>query len=116
MPKGTQCVCIGDRVIYSCGVVGGSSTVWGGSVFDCPLDGSVITLRHTQYESNQAFGICNNGDISGRGLGVVNNCYTSQLNVTIRDSFNNKSVQCVLNSREGRRTIGESVLNVVSGI
>ena len=109
-------MCIGERVIYNCGVFGGSSTLWRGSAFDCPQDGSVITLRHTQFESNQAFGICSNGDIIGHGLEAVNNCYTSQLNMTVRESFNNKSVQCVLNSREGLRTIGESVLNVVSGM
>ena len=102
-------------MIYNCGVIGGSSTLWRGSAFDCQQDGSVITLRHTQFESNQAFGICSNGDIIGRGLEAMNNCYTSQLNVTVRESFNNKSVQCVLNSRAGPITIGESVLNVVSG-
>ena len=53
--------------------------------------------------------------IMGYGIGVVNNCYTSQLNVTIRESFNNKTVQCILNSNEGTIIIqiGESVLNVL---
>ena len=77
---------------------------------------SEITLRHSQFISNQAFGICNNGDIVGRGLQVVNNCYTSQLNLTIREEFNNKTVQCVQNSNQGTREVGHSLLSVSSGI
>ena len=115
VPEGIQCACIGDRLIYKCTVVGGGTTVWSGTVFDCPLDGSEITLRHSQYTSNQAFGFCNDGDISGRGIDVTDNCYTSQLNLTVRESFNNKTVQCILNSNEGIRTVGESLLSIVSG-
>ena len=94
--------------------MGGTATRWKGSLLECPLD--VITLRHSQFGSNQAIEICNNGDISGYGIGVVNNCYTSQLNVTVRESFNNKTVQCILNTNEGTRIIiGKSVLRVTSG-
>lgn len=99
--------------------MGGTTTIWRGTAFDCPLDGSEITLRHDSLFasiSNQAIGIYNGDDISGRGLGVVNNCYISQLNVTVRKSFNNKTVQCVLNSNEGMRTISKSLLSVVSVI
>ena len=79
------------------------------------MDGSLISLRHSLFVSNQAFGICNNGDIVGRGIRVVDNCYTSQLNVTVRESFNNKTVQCVLNSIEGTKIVGESLLSVMPG-
>ena len=96
--------------------MGGTTTLWRGTALDCPTDGSVITLRHSQFMTNQAFGLCSNGDIIGRGIRVVNNCYISQLNVTVRESFNNKTLQCVLNSNEGTKLIGESVLNVVSGM
>ena len=113
LPEGRQCTCVGDRLIYNCSVVGGTATRWKGSLIECPLD--VITLRHSQFENNQAFEICNNGDISGHGITVVNNCYTSQLSVTVRESFNNTTVQCILNSNEGTTIIGESVLNVISG-
>ena len=115
LPGGIQCACIGDRIIYNCTAVGGGTTIWSGTVLDCPLDGSVITLRHSQYASNQAFGFCNDGDISGRGIDVTNNCYTSQLSLTVRGSFANKTVHCILNSNEGIRTIGESLLSIVSG-
>ena len=81
------------------------------------MDGSEITLRHSQFASNPPFGICNNGDIIGRGIGVVNNCYTSQLNVTVRESSNNKTVQCTLNSNVGTsREVGQSLISVVSGM
>ena len=113
LPEGRQCACVGDRLIYNCSVVRGTATRWRGSLIDCPLD--VITLRHSQFENNQAFEICNNGDISGYGIAVVDNCYTSQLSVMIRESFNNTTVQCILNSNEGTRIIGESVLSVISG-
>ena len=96
--------------------MGGGTTVWSGTVLNCPMDGSVITLRHSQFASNQEFGICNNGDIVGRGLDVTKNHYTSQLNLTVRESFTNKTVQCILNSNEGIRTVGESLLSVVSGM
>ena len=113
-PVSTQCACAGDKLIYNCSVVGGGSTIWSGTVFDCPQARSRITLRHSLFTSNQAFGICNNGDIEGRGLEVVNNCYTSQLNVTVRETFNNKTVQCILNSNQGTREVGQSLLSVIS--
>ena len=116
VPNGIQCVCAGDRLIYSCNVVGGGSTVWSGTAFDCPSTSSEITLRHSQYASNQAFGMCNNGDIEGQGLEVTNNCYTSQLNVTVREGLNNKTVQCIQNSNQGTRQIGQSTLSVTSGM
>jgi hypothetical protein len=94
--------------------VGGTATRWEGSLLaDCPLD--EIILRHSQFESNQAIGTCNNGDINGYGIGVMNDCYISQLNLIIRENFNNKTVRCILNSNEGTRTIGESILRVLSG-
>ena len=98
--------------------MGGTATRWKGSLLDCPLN--EITLRHSQFGSDQAIETCNNGDITGYGIesGAVtnnNNCYISQLNVTVRASFNNKTVQCILNSNEGTTIIGESVLSVLSG-
>ena len=118
LPEGTQCACIGEKLTYYCNVVGGGTSVWSGTAFDCPMDGSLIILRHSQFasDSNQAFGTCNNGDIVGHGIRVVDNCYTSQLNVTVRESYNNKTVQCVLNSNEGMRTVGQSLLSIMHNI
>ena len=111
LPEGRQCACAGDRLIYNCSVVGGIATRWRGSLIDCPLN--VITLRHSQFENNP-FESCNDGDISGHGIAAINNCFTSQLSVTVRESFNNTTVQCILNSNEGTKIIGESVLSVIS--
>ena len=97
--------------------MGGTATRWRGTAFDCPLDNSEITLRHSQFADNQGITVtCNNGDLVGRSIGVVNDCYTSQLNVTVRESFNNKTVQCAFTSLVGTTIIGESFLRVVSGM
>ena len=96
--------------------MGGIATLWRGTAFDCPLDDSEVTLRHSQFASNQAFQTCNNGDIVGRGIDVTNSYYTSQLNITVRENFNNKTVQCAYISSEGTKTVGESLLSVVSGM
>ena len=96
--------------------MGGTATRWKGTTFDCPLDDSEITLRHSQFASNQDVGICNSGDLVGHSVGVVNDCYTSQLNVTVRESFNNKTVQCAFTSSVGTRIIGESIVRVASGM
>ena len=93
--------------------MGGTATRWRGTALDCPLG---ITLRHSQFAANQESGTCNNGDIVGRSIGVVNDCYTSQLNVSVRESFNNKTVQCALTLSEGTRTIGESLFRVALGM
>lgn len=97
-------------------MVGGGSTVWSGTALNCPQSNSEITLRHSQFVSSQAFGICNDGDIEGQGLQVVNNCYTSQLSVTVSEDFNNRTVQCVVNSNQGTREVGQSLLSVASGM
>jgi hypothetical protein len=57
--------------------VGGTATLWRGTTFDCPLGDSEIFLRHTQFAANQESGVCNNGDLIGRGIGVAKDCYTS---------------------------------------
>ena len=93
----------------------GIATLWRGTAFDCPIDDSEITLRHSQFASNQEIGICNNGDIVARGIEIINDCYISLLNVTVRENFNNKTIQCVFTSSEGMKTIGESTLRVASG-
>jgi hypothetical protein len=115
-PEGTQCTCAGDTLIYNCSVMGGITTLWRGTAFDCPQGDSAIILCHSQFASNRENGSCNNGDLVGRSIGVVDDCYTSRLNVRVRESFNNKTVQCAFTSSVGTRTIGESLLSVASGM
>ena len=60
-------------------------------------------------------GDCNDGAIVGQSLRVEDDCYTSQLSVTISLDLNNKTVRCVHRSSVGTNTIDESTLTVISG-
>ena len=76
--------------------MGGGATVWLGTAFQC--DGNThgfIALRHTQFgRSHKPEGTCNNGAIIARAIGVVNDSYISQLNVTVSTELNNTTVEC----------------------
>ena len=50
--------------MLECTVVGGFTTIWMGTAFDCPGQGDVIDLRHSQFESGIKLK-CNNGMIIG---------------------------------------------------
>lgn len=60
-----------------------------GTAFNCGANG--ILLRHDRFASRGIDGVCNSGAIVGRSLGVENECYTSELNVTISPTLNNKN-------------------------
>ena len=94
-------------------MTGPGATVWKGSAFDCPF-GRII-LRHTQFASGGAIGLCNNGDVVGRGVLQQNNCFTSQLNITLRSNLNGRSIECVYENVENVTLVGRRVINVTSG-
>ena len=97
--------------------MGGGNTQWGGTTFDCPDTSNTITLSHTSYAKEGTQGDCNNGAVTGRSLGVRNgNCYISQLNITVQNTSNSLTVQCVYNADSGPIEIGESSITAVSGI
>ena len=76
--------------------MGGSSTVWTGSAFNCLHRNNEITLLHNRFKS--AYGTnnsCNNGAIVGQSLFVEGNNYTSQLNVTVTPEIAGKTVMCI---------------------
>ena len=60
---------------------------------------SRILLRHTSFGGSGAFGLCNDGAIVGRSLGVSvdNSVYTSQLMINLTASLDliGRSVECV---------------------
>ena len=60
-------------------------------------------------------GQCNNGALSARSLGIVGNCATSELNVMVDSSLNNKTVQCQLTSNSGMPTIGVATIMLMTG-
>jgi hypothetical protein len=100
---------------YTCTAVGTGNTLWTGTAFDCATNG--IILRHERFsQSGGAVGVCNNDAIDGRSVGVENNCYTSEIDVTVSATFNNKTIQCIHNSGTGINTIGTSVITVFEGL
>ena len=88
--------CPGEVLTTECAIMGGGATVWQGTAFQC--DGNnynIIVLRHTQFRrSYRPVGTCNNGAIIAQAIGVVNNSYISQLNVTVSPELNNTTVEC----------------------
>ena len=113
-----SCVCPGDVLTYTCTIIGGGNTEWGGSAFDCPDSSDQIILRHSQYTTEGGtFGNCNNNNIQARSVGVVDNSYTSQLNVTLNGNFpNNATVTCThISNDQGETPVGSSHFTLVSG-
>ena len=109
--RNARCACAGDVLTFECTLVGGSHTIWTGTAFDCSDSNNEIVL------SNRNDGVmktCSNGAIVGQITAVDGNCFTSQLNVTAADRFNNRTVRCVRSSDE--EVVGESLVTVVSGI
>lgn len=64
-----DCICSGSIVTYQCCIVGGGTTVWQGSAFQCPGLNRHISLRHSKFNtSEKPYGGCNNGAIIVRAL------------------------------------------------
>ena len=101
-------------MVYECRVLGPGTTHWEGSAFhtDC---GNSIILRHSQFSSQSAGGSCNNGGIVGHSVGIVDQCFVSQLNVTIESSLNGATVSCIYVSEGQRRDIGNNTIVIITG-
>ena len=91
--------CPGDvlTTVSECAIMGGGVTVWKGTAFQFHCNNrESISLRHSQFrDSEKPEGYCNNGAIAARALGIVNNSYISQLNVTVSLELNNTTVEYV---------------------
>ena len=108
----------GSVLIYSCSVVGEGSTVWTGTAFDCPSTNDAIILKHNITEYNTTVGTCSNGAIiTGRGLSVEGNCFTSQLNIRATADLEGESVICIHRNGSNELIIGCTtiVLNLDTG-
>ena len=90
--------------------------MWTGSAFSSSCDSNEIILLHNRFPKGTT-GVCNNGAIVARSIGVGDNRYTSQLTVNVTSELNNKTAICLVNSDVGMATIGEAVIRhvVVSG-
>lgn len=111
----TGCTCVGDLLVYECSAFGPGTTLWEGSAFRTDCTGSII-LRHSQFSTSQgARDSCNSGGIVGKSVNVVDQCYTSQLNVTIDSSLNGATVSCIHVSNGERRKIGNNTITITAG-
>ena len=84
------------------------SSVWRGTAFNCPGSSNVISLGHSLFNtSGGTSGTCSSGAIAAESVGVVDNCYTSRLMVTVSSSLNETTVECTLSAVRvvGSRTI-----------
>ena len=110
----TGCMCVGDSLMYECSAFGPGTTFWEGTAFRSEC--SSIILRHSQFSTSQgARGSCNNGGIVGKSVNVVDQCYTSQLNVTIDSSLDGATVSCIHVSNGERRETGNSIITITAG-
>ena len=97
LPK-NGCICPGDNLIISCTAFATADevTVWKGTVFDCEDRNNKITLIHNRFMSPGGTSKdCNNGAIVAQSIGVEDNLYSSQLNVTVTDDMAGKTIMCL---------------------
>ena len=90
------------------------ATIWRGTAVDCPDIGHEIILWHRPSVFMEKRG-CASRDITAYGVRIEENCYTSQLSITVLDlSMNNESVQCFYSN--GTSTIvGHSYIEATKG-
>jgi hypothetical protein len=97
-------------------VVGGFSTVWKGTAFNCPGRGNEIELSHARFDSPG--GECNGGNIIGRGRnrtfdGSTDSQFTSQLTIHLpflnatSNTLEGETVEC---TRDGVDVIGTHII------
>ena len=88
-------------------------TVWKGSILPSDCE---VTLIHDEYLlPNGARGECNNGDVVGKSIGVVDNCYTSQLNVSVSEALEGRTVECNVDNGS-TILIGVTRINITTGV
>ena len=98
---GRQYACPGEVVNYTCTVVDTSnppigSSLWRGTAFNCPGSANEISLRHSLFNTTGTSGTCTSGAITAESVGVVDNCFTSRLMVTVSSELNETTVECTL--------------------
>ena len=89
------CSCPEYTLTYECTVKGGVATVWNGDAFDCVSSNNAITFLHLRFMSGDKPTTCNNGTIIGQTLGIEDNCYTSQVNVTVSPKLTGRNIKCI---------------------
>lgn len=100
----TACLCPGDNLHFECTIVGRGTTLWRGSAF---MTCDYIALLHSRFTQGTS-GICNSGSLIGRSVEVGNDCYTSQLNITLSRELDEHSIECVHDNGTQLLAIGTS--------
>ena len=102
-------------------MIGSGFTIWRGSAFDCA--DSRILLRHSSFGSSSGtMGLCNDGAIMGRSLGISSNSlnnpvYMSQLMVNLSAISNviGRTVECIYRNIDSVETIIGSATIEITG-
>ena len=113
---GANCTCPGQVITFTCAIVGEGITVWNGTAFSCSGSTDDIDLRHTDFSATGGTSkSCNDGTIEARSVGVMDDCYTSQLMVQVNPSLNNTTIRCSHDSTMGNILIDTFTLKFVYG-
>ena len=112
-----HCVCVGELIQFECSASGTGTTIWEGSAFS-NCTGSRIALRHSQFTGGGTSRSCNSGGIVGYSAGDgVNDCYTSRLNVSVRDtSLEGQTVLCTHVVAQTTTAIGNYTISLLTGM
>ena len=94
-----DCVCPGQNITYECTVSGGEFTLWN---FDnnCSV---VLNHDHREFEFSIQSRVCSDqARIVGQGIGIENNCFTSQLTVFMSSNFTGNTIGCYVHDERTR--------------
>ena len=94
---------------------GAGATVWTGTAFDCPETEDELTFLHTRNRFTNINQGCNDGAITGRGIRIEENRYTSQVNITVGSYMDGKSVECVSVHGLHKTLVDNSSIMITSG-
>ena len=98
---------------FECSQREAGATIYHGGSFDCESSNNEIALLHSRfYDDSGTSGACNNGDIVGQSLRVEDNCYTSQLNVTISSNMIGKTVECSHDNGTTTESVGSYLVSI----
>jgi hypothetical protein len=117
-----DCTCLGYTQTFECTVFGAGVTIWNGIFFDCE---NGIELRHSRYNNimddmdpenvGPPRGECNQGAILAKSIGAFEECYTSQLIVTVGEETINGTIECIHDNFIERTIINQKSL-IISAI
>ena len=120
----SQCTCTGFNLTYECIIMSdinstGGATVWTGTAFDCPATENQLTFLHIRDRFIDAYRGCNGGAITGHGLRIEENRYTSQVNIIVDRHMDRRSVECFYqknDNKQGLSLVDNFSIMITSGI